>query len=62
MDNRTPDLILYIPIEIGDGRRTKTVWGQIGALYANPEGEGFTGHLELLPGQRSKITTKPPEA
>lgn len=62
MDNKTPDLILYIPIDIGDGFRKKTIWGQIGVLYANPEGIGFTGYLELLPGQRSKITTTPPEA
>ncbi len=62
MDNKEPDLILYIPIEIGDGHRKKIIWGQIGALYANPTGTGFTGHLELLPGQRSKITTSPPEA
>lgn len=62
MDNKTPDLILYTSIEFGDGFRKKTIWGQIGVLHANPEGLGFTGELELLPGQRSKIIAKPPEA
>lgn len=62
MYNDTPDLIIWTSIEFGDGFQKRTIWGQIGVLRANPEGLGFTGELELLPGQRSKIIAKPPEA
>lgn len=62
MGSRTPDLILYTSIEYGEGFKKQTIWGQIGVLYENPEGSGFTGELQLLPGQSSKIIAKPPEA
>lgn len=61
MSNR-PDFNLLLPIEYGEGDKKKTKWVRFGSLWANKDGEGYSGKIDFWPvGAGDRVVILPPK-
>lgn len=55
-----PDFNLLVPIEYGEGDKKRTRWVRFGSLWANREGEGFSGKVDFWPvGAGDRVVIMP---
>lgn len=62
MSNK-PDFNLLLPIEYGEGDKKKTKWVRFGSLWANKDGDGYSGRIDvpLALGVGDRVVLLPPK-
>lgn len=59
MSDGTPDFVVYVTREYGEGKDAKTFWSRVGAAWYHKKGKGLNIQLDALPVDGKLVLLEP---
>lgn len=60
-ENKSPDFIVHVTREYGEGKEAKTFWSRVGVAWKHKNGEGYNILLDAVPVDGKLVMLPPPE-